>query len=231
MLPITTDKLTESALSPKERETRAKDALERKYGKEFEISEVYPQKFLEEHFMVEAFAAEEPELRFTAEVSILTDEVFDSYAAVRVCAAIEEQAERNLDGLPGIYMVCAYVAGPQPSTANADIGIRDYASLDPMNRFRFELLFCPDAEAGTPEIWKSLSGMLRGLEFLPVEVWLRVVDNEQFDRAEELLTEQGPQSTEYKQLRRQVTRCLLPYEHGDLKMTEAELASAIRNGE
>ena len=189
MLPITEETLSEYALSPNEREARAKAALERKYGMEFEISEVYPQKFLEDRFEVEAYAAEEPDLRFTAEISLQNDDIFDTYAAVRVCAAIRDQAELNLDGLPGIYMVCTYVAGPQPSTANAAISIRDYAALDAMNRFRFELVFYPDTDAASQDIYKALCGMMRTMEFLPAEVWLRVVDKDQFDRAEELLAD------------------------------------------
>ena len=45
MASVTASVLAACGTKPEDKENRAKAALERKYHKEFEITEVYPQKF------------------------------------------------------------------------------------------------------------------------------------------------------------------------------------------
>ena len=230
MAAITMELLTGCALSPEEREIRACDALERKYGEEFEIAEVYPLQFPEDYYTVEAYAVKYPDLPFVAKVDFQGKSVADDCVSIRVCDAIKEQAEKNLDRMPGIYQVCTYVAGPQPVTSNAGISIREYAELDLKNTFRFELVFCPDDGALPQDMYAGLEKLLNSMEFLHAEVWLRIVDREQFSRAEEILAEDGVQSLAYKQFGQQVIHVWLPYEKGKLQMTDKEFNASVRNG-
>ena len=131
-MPVITEEVLRACLiKPEEKEPHAKAALEQKYGMEFEITEIYPQKFGELYYNVQAYAKEEPLLRFSASIDTEDDGCADTLVERRICRDIAEKAARNLDDLEGYYDVFVYARGPQPITADTGLSIAEYAALDP----------------------------------------------------------------------------------------------------
>ena len=227
---IITEALSACAIPAEQREERAKAALEKKYGREFEITEVYPQRFSKNYYEVQAYEIHEPNIRFFASVNTQDDGESDDYVTVRVCAAISAQSEENLDMTPGIYFVHTYAPGPQPHCEDPDISIRDFAALDPLNVFRIEVYLIPDEDASPQELYNGLSALLKEMESLPTSVWLRLVNEDQFRMAQELLTEVEPMSMEYQAFKEGLHNVALTFRQGTMQTTLSEFTAAIRSG-
>jgi len=228
MAIITASVLSACGTRPEDRESRAKAALEQKYHREFEIIEVYPQKFGDLYYEVQACAVDEPEVRFTASVDTEDDMVSDTYVERRVCAAITQGMENNLDTLPGYYYLFTQAVGPQPITSDAEISIEGYAALDPYNRFQINLFAVPE-EASPAPFYASVSRLFEGLEYLAGSARLYVVNAEQMQAVQDYLAINDKPDMEYKQLTRGFFSVDIPYEKGTIKMTEAEFTAVVRD--
>lgn len=227
MAIITTSVLTACGVRPEEKEQRAKEALERKYNREFEITAVYPQKFGELYYEVQAYAADDPLVRFTAAVDTEDDNISDSYPEQRVCAAISRKAEENLDGLPGIYYVRTHAVGPQPITDDADISIQDYAALDPLNLFRIEIYVTPE-QSDTALCYKALSQLYHELECLTGTGRLFVINEEQMQAVQTYFDANDERTHEYTMLTQDFFFLDINYEKGVIGMTEQAFADAVK---
>lgn len=199
MAIITAQVLTACGVKPEEREARAKAALEKKYGREFEITEIYPQKFGELYYTVQAYALGEPDIRFTAYVDTEDDRVSDSYPERRVCAAIAEDVSRNLDGLMGYYYVFVHAVGPQPICDNPEISVKDYTELDPLNSFKSEIYLVPEG-ADAKNVYDRLVNMFSGMEYLNFEARLTILDEQLMSDIQEQLEMNQELNMDYKKL-------------------------------
>lgn len=227
MAIITASVLSACGVKPEERESRAKAALEQKYSREFEILEVYPQKFGDLYYEVQACAVEEPLIRFSAAVSTEEDTISDSYVERRVCAAAARRAGENLDQMPGIYYVDVFAGGPQPYTEDPDISIQDYAALDTLNVFQVELFVVPEKK--DPEaFYSSISGLFSGMECLSGAVRLYLVSEEQMSAAQEYLEVSDDLYSEYLEVTKGFFRLDIPYRKGVLDMSAEEFSNAVR---
>jgi len=228
MAIITASVLSACGIQPEEKEDRAKAALEQKYHKEFEITQVYPQKFGDLYYEVQAYAVDEPETRFTAAVDTEDDMVSDTYVERRVCGAITKSMEENMDELPGYYFLFTRAVGPQPITDDAEISIKDYAELDPYNRFQVDLFVAPE-EAEAAAFYQSLSKAFGGLEYIAGGVCLYVVNAEQMEAVQDYLALNDQPDLEYKQLTKEFFSLEIPYEKGVIGMMEADFTAAVRD--
>lgn len=226
MAIVTASVLAACGTKPEDKENRAKTALEQKYHKEFEITEIYPQKFGELYYEVQAYALDEPQVRFKASIDTEDDNISDSYVERQVCAAIARQAEQNLDGLPGYYYLSVQAQGPQPITSDAAISIKDYAALDVYNRFLIELFVVPESTDGAA-FYQSLTKLFENLEFLAGDVCLFVVSEEQSQAVQAYFELHDSPDFEYMQLTKEFFSIDIPYENGLIRMTEAEFTTAV----
>lgn len=230
MAIITASVLEACGVPPEEKEARAKAALEEKYNKTFEIIQVYPQKFGDLYYEVQAYAVDEPELRFTATIDTEDNGVSDSYVERRVCAAISSQAAENLDSLPGYYYLVTRALGPQPSTADAQISIQDYVALHPNGRFQIYLFVTPDQEGDKTSIYQSLEKLLGGLEYLRVNVGMYVVDEAQIEAVQEYWELNDTPDLDYKEMTAGFFFLELPFEQGTLGMSQEQFFAKVRDG-
>lgn len=226
MAIITAEVLAACGVPPEEKEGRAKAALEQKYQREFEIIQVYPQKFGDLYYEVQAYAVDEPQLRFSAAIDTGDSNISDSYVERRVCAAISNRAAENLDGLPGYYYLLTRAVGPQPFADDPQIGIREYAALDPLNWFRIDLFVVPD-RGERDAFYKSLGALMGGLEYLTVKVRLYVVDEEQNEAVQEYWETNETENLEYKEMTSVFFSVELPFEKGALTISEEEFATMV----
>lgn len=229
MAIITASVLEACGVPPEKREARAKAALEEKYQEEFEIIQVYPQKFGDLYYEVQACAVDEPQLRFTAAIDTEDSNISDNYAERRVCAAISNQAGENLDSLPGYYYLLTRALGPQPSTADAQIAIRDYTALNPNGRFQIDLFITPDPERDGTAIYQSLEKLLNGLEYLRASVCMYVVSEEQSDAVQEYWELNDTPNLDYKEMTAEFFFLELPFEQGILGMTQEKFSAEVRD--
>lgn len=226
MAIVTASVLAACGTKPEDKENRAKAALEQKYHKEFEITEVYPQKFGDLYYEVQAYALDEPQVRFTAAIDTEDDNISDSYVERRVCAAISRQAEENLDGLPGYYYLSVRAQGPQPITADAGISIKDYVAMNSYNRFLIEVYVVPESKDGAL-FYQSLAGLLKNLDFLPGVARLVLVTEEQSQAVQAYFELHDTTDAEYRRLTEPFFSVDIPYQNGLIDMTEAEFIAAV----
>lgn len=227
MAIITAEILSACGVPPEEKENRAEASLQHKYGKAFEVLEVYPQKFGDLYYEVLAYPVDEPLVRFSAAIDTEDENISDSYIERRVCAAIARKAEENLDQLPGAYYLAVYAGGPQPYTEDPGISIEAYASLDPLNMFQIELLVTPDGK--DPEaIYSSITNLFSGMDCLSGFIRLYLVSGEQMDVAQEYLEAHDGLYSEYLELTKGFFRLEIPYQKGNLSMSGQEFADAVR---
>ncbi len=227
MAIITTSVLTACGVEPAEKETRAEAALARKYGQAFDVLQVYPQKFGDLYYEVQACPVDEPLLRFSAVIDTEDDGVSDTYVERRVCAAISRQAEENLDKLPATYYLFVGAAGPQPITEDKDISIEDYAALDPLNMFRLELFAIP--EGRDPAAWyQGMGNLFSGLEALRGNVKLYLVDEKQMDAIQAYFELNDETNFEYLELTKEFFCLEIPYQQGVIGLTEQVFADAVK---
>lgn len=228
MAIITTEVLTACGIRPEARENHAKAALEGKYNKEFEITEIYPQKFGDLYYSVQAYAVDDPELRFTADIDTEDEGVSDTYVERLICAELTRQAEKNLDGLPGYYYVFTHAIGPQPITDNAEISVEDYMALHPKNKFRFCLFFVPD-NADASDVYGCLEKMLAGLDYISGDIQLFLINEEKMAAVQEYFAYNDDFKYGYSQLIEDFYTIEYTYEKGTIALTENNFISAMEN--
>lgn len=228
MAIITAEVLAACGVDPAEKESRAKAALEQKYHKEFEITQVYPQKFGELYYEVQAYAAEDPQIRFTASVDTEGGGISDTYVERRVCAAIARQAAENLDQMPGYYFVFVHAVGPQPIADDPGIGIREYAEIDRYNRFQLHIYVKPErAEAAA--VYGSLKRVFSEMEYLTGSVRLYVVNEEQMEAVQAYFDINDDIYTEHTKITKELFTLDISYDKGVIAMTENDFITAVRD--
>lgn len=228
MAIITAEVLAACGVKPEDKEGRAKDALEQKYQQEFEITQVYPQKFGELYYEVQAYPVQDPQLRFTASIDTEDSHLSDTYVERLVCQAISRQVEENLDNLPGYYTVFTHAVGPQPITDNREISIADYAALDPYNRFQVELFVKPE-EASASSLYSSLTNLFHGLEYLKGGLNLFLVSEEQMEEVQAYFEQNDTLTTEYTGLTGDLFTLELSYDLGRPEQSEQDFAALVRD--
>lgn len=217
MALVTTSVLTACSVKPEERESRAAEALAKKYHREFEITQVYPQKLGELYYEVQAYPVNEPQVRFTAAVDTEDDRISDTYVVRCVCAAISRRAAENLNEMPGYYYLFTHTIGPQPIVEDAEITIKDYAALDPDNRFRIEAFVVPE-EKGAGVFYDSLGKIYSGLEYLDGDVRLFVVDEEQMGSIQAFFDENDDVNFDFLMLTEKFVSYEIPYADGEIRV-------------
>lgn len=84
MAIITASVLAACGTKPEDREARASAALSAKYHQEFEITQVYPQRFGDLYYEVQAYPAGDPQILFNAAIDTEDDQISDTYVERRV---------------------------------------------------------------------------------------------------------------------------------------------------
>lgn len=227
MAIITAEVLAACGVRPEDRESRARAALEQKYHKEFEITQVYPQKFGEMYYEVQAYAVDDLQVRFSAAIDTEDENISDSYVERSVCTAIAQKAEENLDQMPGIYYLSVFAGGPQPYTEDPNISIQDYAALDTLNVFQVELLITPDGK-DSEGLYNSLGSIFNGMECLSGVIRLYLVNAEQMEAAQIYLDANDRLHSEYLELTRDFFRLEIPYQKGVLGMSGQEFTNTVK---
>lgn len=228
MAIITTEVLAACGVNPADKESRAKAALERKYHKEFEITQVYPQKFGELYYEVQAYAVENPQMRFAATIDTEDESISDTYVERCVCTAIARQTAENLDKLPGYYHVFVHAVGPQPVADDPGIGIRDYAQLDSYNRFLLHIYIKPE-DADAASVYESLKSVFSGMDYLTGSVRLYVVNEEQMESVQAYFDTHDDIDTEHTVLTEEFFAIDVPYNKGVIAMEGNEFAANVED--
>ena len=222
-----TEVLSACGVRPEAREDRAENVLKRKYGEEFVITRVYPQKFGALYYEVQAYPLARPELLFRAVIDTEDDASADDYVEHIVCAAISELVGENLDKLPAYFYVYTHGKGPQSIVDNPRISIQEYAELDGGNSFWVELyiLLERDDPAG---LYTEISGMLKGLEYVHADVRLVLVNEEQMNEVQSYFERNEGIFSEYREVTDGCRTIEIPFERGRIAMSAERFAEEMR---
>ena len=227
MASVSTSLLTACSVPMNEREGRAEEFLSRRYGKEFEITRVYPPKFGELYYTVQAYPVDEPLIRFTAAIDTEDDNFSDNYVERRVCAKISEQAAKNLDRMPGYYYLYTHGLGPQPITDDTEITVKDYAELNPYNSFRVEVFVVPekkDADA----FYNGLMGIFDSMDYLKADVCLYIINEEQMEDIQAFFEENDSLDYDFMRLTEKCFSIDISYTDGKVEMSKDKFAVAVK---
>ena len=143
-----------------------------------------------------------------------------------MCAAISNKVAENLGNQQEYYLVTRAL-GPQPSTTDVQISIQDYASLNPEGRFQILVFATFDEEADKIGIYQSLEKLLVGLEYLPVNVTMYVVDATQRDAIKEYWELNDTTTLEYLEMTTEFFSVELPFEYGKIGITQEQFFDKI----
>ncbi len=213
-------------VKPEEREQRAKELLERKYNKTFEISEIYPIAIGQVYYDVQAFAADMPELRFMASIDIKDDNFSDNYVNRLVCYRISQKIGENLDDLPAYYYIYSHSLGFQAPADDPEISIEDYSKLTSDFKVRTELYIVPeDLDAG--KLYECLKKSYEGLECVNGNIMVYILDRGQMDSVREYIETNDDLYGTYEELTEDFFNVFVPFNHGTIEISEAEFSDAI----
>lgn len=231
MAVITAEVLSACGVPPEEKESRAAAALEQKYGIQFEIKKVYPQKFGELYYEVQAYPVDDPELLFTANIDTEDDKSSDNYVERLVCRKVSGAVEKNLDGLPAYYYVYTIGIGAQSIVSDPSISIEAYSALDGGNKLRSLLFVVPDADTTADGLYESISKAFTGLEYLDASIRLMIASREEMDAIEAYFEQNDDLYSEYVGLTNHLTTVDIPFQNGSISiskdMFKAQIGGAV----
>ena len=212
-------------VKPEDREQRAKELLEKKYNKAFEIAKVYPQEFGQLYYDVQAFAADMPELRFKASIDTEDENFSDSYVNKIVCWRISQKVGENLDELPAYYYIYSHSLGFQPLADDPDISIEAYSKLTSDFKVRTELYIVPD-DLDAAQLYACLKKSYEGIEFLNGNIMLYIISRTQMDSVREYIETNDDLRLDYTEMAEDFFTVFVPFDHGNIEISEEEFTAA-----
>lgn len=227
MAIITSSVLSACGVKPEEKESRAANALARKYQKDFEIAEIYPQKFGDLYYEVRAYPVDDPMVCFSASIDTEDDRISDTYVERLVCTAISQQAAKNLDVLPAYYYLFVHAIGPQPIVDDAEVTVEDYAAMDPYNRFQIELFAVPE-EKDINALYDGLSKLYEGMDYLNGNVCLYIIDEERMEAVQTYFETSDGLKFDFYRLSKEFFSFEIPYENGRIMMSKETFAATVK---
>lgn len=205
---------------------RAKELLEQKYNKSFEISKMYPMKYGQIYYDVQAFAADMPKLRFVASIDIEDDNFSDNYVNRLVCYRISQKIGENLDDLPAYYYIYSHSLGFQAPADDPEISIEDYSKLASDFKVRTELYIVPeDLDVG--KLYECLKKSYEGLECVNGNIMVYILDRGQMDSVREYIEMNDDLYGTYEELTEDFFTVFVPFNNGTIEISEAEFSDAI----
>ncbi|MCI8398123.1 MAG: hypothetical protein HFF90_01790 [Oscillibacter sp.] len=227
MAIITASVLAACGTKPEDREARASAALSAKYHQEFEITQVYPQRFGDLYYEVQAYPAGDPQILFNAAIDTEDDQISDTYVERRVCAAIAQKAAENLDALPGYYYLFTHAVGPQPYSEDPAISIADYLALNAYNKFRVYLFVVPE-EKKPEAFYEAMTKLMEGMDGLNGWAELMIVNDEQMEAVQAFFEEHDSPDFDFSQLTKDYFSLEIPYEKSVIGMSGEAFCAAVK---
>jgi len=198
IMSVTIASLLPACLSPDERETKARELLNEKYNREFEIVDVYRAGVSLSYFEAWAYDTGNPEILFNVTVNNADDNFSDTYVQKCVCAKLSDAVAQKMDSFPGSYYVYSEAEGMQPYSDNPEISINDYWALDKDNHFKIEIFTVPETEDPSL-IYIGIQDILSDYPYIDAAVKLYVVSDAEMAEIQDYLETNDKMYMDYKE--------------------------------
>ncbi len=208
--------------SPSLRKKQAAEALQQKYGEEFEISAYKSEGLLDDYYTVIAYAAEYPDLPFKASVNTKTGNVSDAYVAKRLCDRISDKISLNLGSLETDYYVYTETMLDGTAVTDAMVTLEDFMKEGPGNRFTV-YLFMNREGAAVQNIVSAFGNILNDLTEMSGTVCLYLADEEMLAGVQEYVTSHDNTHSEFDEMTEEAYIGSVSFENGRISLTENNL--------
>lgn len=198
--------------------------LKEKYGEEFQIQEYWGRDWSEDSFEVCAYAEEEPEILFEAEIACDGSYISDDYVTAKICRRLEETVKENLSQLPGYLEVKASSFLEKVKYTDPSMSVKEFVNLIPNNSFDVYVYFSP--MEGSKELYQILSKAMNNMGGIDGSLHFYSVEEEKLKEIQEYLTENAKLNFDFQQSLDAAAEITIPFEDGSFQMTEDEFNRA-----
>lgn len=198
---------------PKRRTGVAKDLLEEKYEREFEIVSYVGQKAEDQAYSVVAYDVEFPYMLFEALVSLDESYLIDSYVIKRGCWDIKNIIEQNLNEFKGDVFVHVESQLLFLKDKKLDCTYKDFASAFPKNKYSIHMFFVPGEEK-TEIRGDSINKFISNLEGLNGYITLYLVTKEKRSEIIQYIEERPKLYGNFKELTKEFVIGRFSFEKG-----------------
>ncbi len=205
----------------------AKELLEKKYNKEFEILRYRGDKFPEEYYSVEAYEKKHPSIPFEAWISNQEDEIQDSYVMKMVCESVRNKIIKNLDYFKGNMSVMVFSEELLTSLSNPDIGYEKIIEEVPNNRYSVHL-YCNSECINHYLQYTDLRNMLRDLNGLKGSINIFQVNENEREKLIEYVNTHVKLYSSYWELADPYHKCFIRFEAGMIECSEQEYNQMLK---
>lgn len=204
----------------------AQECLKERYGKDFEIVEVYSQKVGQNYVEMVACPLDESNILFKVTIDIKDDRMSDSYVERSICNQISNIVESNISLNDVNYFVFTHAVGPQPITSDLSLSIQEYAELDEYNRFRVNL-YIDKGNLNLDNLYDELFTIFNDLEYLKTSVKLYLVNIEILENVKNYFSSHDDIYGNHSDIIRDVSEIEIEYTNGYMDMSREKLEALI----
>ena len=202
-------------LNPERRSAVAKQLLDEKYQKEFEIIEYRGQNLADDFYTVDAYEKTYPFVPIEARVALNEESVKDAYVFRIGCEMIKDKISRNLDTYPGALQIFVESWMVFSDLTAENIDYMTLANLFPKNKYAIHLFF---EEGGQkPE---DLQQVLKGLESYKGNIKLYVIPESAKEEIVDYLESNSRLHTRFKEITNDYYIGKLNFENGQIELDE-----------
>lgn len=226
IMALTLTTLLTACAGNEAREAKAKELLSEKYGKQFEISEIYRQGLTLPYFEAWAYDTENPDLVFSVTVDLEGEGFSDTYVQKCVCSKISDSVSMHLDDFPGTFFVNTETQGMQPYADNPNIDVKGYWELNSDNQFVISVFSVPET-SDIRMVYQSLNDILSDISYLDAKVNFYIVDNESLQKVQDYFETYDKSYMDFEKEALKYAQVQLTYQNGTLITSADEFEKEV----
>lgn len=216
--------------SEQQREEMTIEYLEEKYNEEFTVVNARSQNIGEDWFYAKAYAQSHPEFLFDITITADGSRGSDEYISRIVCNKIAARVSSNMNEMPGLFDVYAFNHGLiDQGCKDTGISIEDYVKRSEDNKeYRIEIYYVPDQTADASGIYDCLLKAMDDLHMIEGNLCFYVTSEDKMKEMREWMFERSEKGDTMTEIRIDMFELQIPYEQGQLGMSESEFTEAVK---
>ena len=219
-------KLFESIPDDAGRGRIAKELLEKKYGKDFEVQEVRPVELFQDEYQVIVYPYDFPELLFIAKVSLDGEKVTDNYALKMACNNYCESMLEKITELSGDIYLRLNSVNRGFAIEEKEITISEFQEKNPKNKYSLLFFYSPN-EQKKDDLYSVIGQMLSGDEQISGKIMFYHVTQKQLSDIQLYLEAHDHIYMDFQDILDKVNPVEIPFDSGKISISEAEWEERI----
>jgi hypothetical protein len=147
----------------RERNAKAAELLEEKYGEKFVIDENRGQEPMQDYYTVIAHSEEYPTIIFSAGIGADDDSVDDTYVCERLMARMSDEMSKSMGSLKGESYIFAQGFLEYTPFDDTNISLETFMQELPDQEFTFYLNYVPEDGETAEDIYDGVSSMVSSI--------------------------------------------------------------------